>query len=34
MVFSVDDVLEMSVFRGIRGVREMCMCLARGRVGG
>ena len=27
---SVDDVLEMSVVRGVRGVAcEMCMCLAR-----
>ena len=28
---SACDVLEMSVVRGIGGVCEMCMCLARGR---
>ena len=28
------DVLEMSVVRGVRGVCDMCMCLARGGVGG
>ena len=28
------DVLEMSVVRGVDGVRDMCMCLARGGVGG
>ena len=26
------DVLEMSVVRGVGGVCDMCMCLARGRV--
>ena len=34
---SVGDVLEMSVVRGVYGVCDMCMCLARGgvrRVGG
>ena len=30
---STCDVLEMSVVRGIDGVCEMCMCLARGRCG-
>ena len=33
---TVDDVLEMSVVRGVKGVGgvcEMCMCFARGRVG-
>ena len=37
IVSSADDVLEMSVVRGMRrvgGVCEMCMCLARGGVGG
>ena len=37
IVSSKDDVLEMSVVRGIRGVGrvcELCMCLARGDVGG
>ena len=29
IVSSVDDVLEMSVMRGMRGVGGMCMCLAR-----
>ena len=36
-VSSPVDVLEMSVVRGVRsvcGVCEMCMCLARGWVGG
>ena len=28
------DVLEMSVVSGVRGVCDMCMCLARGGVGG
>ena len=28
------DVLEMSVVRGVSGVCDMCMCLARGGVGG
>ena len=27
---SADDVLEMSVVSGVGGVRDMCMCLARG----
>ena len=27
------DVLEMSVVRGVGGVCDMCMCLARGRCG-
>ena len=31
---SADDVLEMSVVRGVCGVCDMCMCLARGGVGG
>ena len=31
---SVGDVLEMSVVRGVGGVRDMCMCLARGGFGG
>ena len=31
---SIGDVLEMSVVRGISGVCDMCMCLARGGVGG
>ena len=31
---STGDVLEMSVVRGIGGVCDMCMCLARGGVGG
>ena len=34
---SIADVLWMSVVRGMRGVGgvcEMCMCLARGGVGG
>ena len=31
---SAGDVLEMSVVRGVCGVRDMCMCLARGGVGG
>ena len=30
---STGDVLEMSVVRGVGGVCEMCMCLARGGVG-
>ena len=35
MVSSADDVLEMSVVRGVRGVGEVCeTCLARGGVGG
>ena len=32
VLFSAGDVLEMSVVRGICGVCDMCMCLARGRV--
>ena len=31
---STGDVLEMSVARGVGGVCDMCMCLARGGVGG
>ena len=31
---STGDVLEMSVMRGVGGVCDMCMCLARGGVGG
>ena len=31
---SAADVLEMSVVRGVGGVCDMCMCLARGGVGG
>ena len=31
---STGDVLEMSVVRGVGGVCDMCMCLARGVVGG
>ena len=31
---STCDVLEMSVVRGVGGVCGMCMCLARGGVGG
>ena len=31
---SICDVLEMSVVRGVGGVCDMCMCLARGGVGG
>ena len=31
---STGDVLEMSVVRGVGRVCEMCMCLARGGVGG
>ena len=31
---SAGDVLEMSVMRGAGGVCDMCMCLARGVVGG
>ena len=37
IVSSASDVLGISVMRGIRGVGgvcEMCMCLARGCVGG
>ena len=28
------DVLEISVVRGVDGVYDMCICLARGGVGG
>ena len=31
---STCDVLEMSVVRGVGAVCDMCMCLARGSVGG
>ena len=31
---SAGEVLEMSVVIGVGGVCDMCMCLARGRVGG
>ena len=31
---STGDVLEMSVVRGVGGVCDMCICLARGGVGG
>ena len=31
---STGDVLEMSVVRSVGGVCDMCMCLARGGVGG
>ena len=31
---STGDVLEMIVVRGVGGVCDMCMCLARGGVGG
>ena len=31
---STGDVLEMSVVTGVGGVCDMCMCLARGSVGG
>ena len=30
---STGDVLELSVVRGVGGVCDMCMCLARGGVG-
>ena len=33
-VLSNTDVLEMSVVRGVDGVYDMCMCLARGGMGG
>ena len=32
--YSTGDVLEMSVVRGVGGVCDMCMCLARAGVGG
>ena len=28
---SASDVLDMSMVRGVGGVCDMCMCLARGR---
>ena len=31
---SAAEVLEISVVRGVGGVYDMCMCLARGGVGG
>ena len=31
---STGDVFEMSVVRGVGGVCDMCMCLARGGLGG
>ena len=31
---SAGEVQEMSVVRGVGGVCDMCMCLARGGVGG
>ena len=31
---STGDVLEMSVVRDVGGVCDMCICLARGGVGG
>ena len=31
---SAGDMLEMSMVRGVGGVCDMCMCLARGGVGG
>ena len=37
IVYSAADLLGMSVVRGMRGVGgvcEMCVCLARGSVGG
>ena len=34
VLFSACNVLEMSVVRGVCGVCDMCMCLARGGVGG
>ena len=30
---SADEVLDMSVVRGVGGVCDMCMCLARGEAG-
>ena len=32
-IISTGDVLEMSVVRGVGGVCDVCMCLARGGVG-
>ena len=34
VLYSTGDVLEMSVVRGVGAVCDMCMCLARGGVGG
>ena len=34
VLFSVVDVLELSVVRGVGGVGDMCMCLTRGGVEG
>ena len=34
VLYNAGDVLEMSVVRGVGGVCDMCICLARGRVGG
>ena len=34
IVFSAADVLWMSLLHGMRGVCDMCMCLARGGTGG
>ena len=31
---STGDVLQISLVRGVGGVCDMCMCLARGGVGG
>ena len=31
---STGDVIEISVVRGVGGVCDICMCLARGGVGG
>ena len=31
---SAGDVLELCAVRGVGGVYDMCMCLARGGVGG
>ena len=33
-LYTADDVLEMCMLSGAGGVCEMCMCLARGAVGG
>ena len=33
-ITSTDDVFEMSVVRGVGEVCDVCMCLARGGVGG
>ena len=34
LLCSTGDVLEMSVVRGVGGLCDMCMCLARGGMGG